>query len=301
LVCRASWVSETPVLVWSGEARASPHQIRGYYSTEAIGHFLESYWRPTEYQGALPHLSRRPGLVVLFLVSALSSEELALHNDLAPTLAEAMKSHSSFYLPYVTTSSPILPSISRTFNAVLKSGADIYYHGPESFLSNLDEHTKISKITALADIAPSSGNSKTDFLLVYIDGESTEKEIELLDLKIKELKDSFITGFSNYVVVLTGAESSLQSVLPSFEEMGIPEEIKRAVLAPFLVADSNGSSPPPIYNGRNTFNVYFNGTFWELFFVLLFFWGIIIFGLKQLLQLQAPDRIPNADVKKKKH
>lgn len=65
--------------------------------------------------------------------------------------------------------------------------------------------------------------------------------------------------------------------------MGVPESLKRTIfVAETPVKEGNsscpsGSCPPPVLNGRNGWNVYFNGVFWELFFIL-----ITVFGLSML-------------------
>jgi len=100
------------------------------------------------------------------------------------------------------------------------------------------------------------------------------------------------------VALFTGAEAS---ALPSSEELGVPVVEKRAILDIQEIHQSNGSHPPKIWTGRNTFNVYFPGIFWQLAFVMIVFWTVVALGLKLLLELQAPDRIPTgAGAKKKK-
>jgi hypothetical protein len=109
-----------------------------------------------------------------------------------------------------------------------------------------------------------------------------------VDEKVKEV-DGLFKGaqFTRYISLLTGVESeTVLSVrdhslfVKPFQtlEMGVPEEVKRVVMTEPRLATPNGSYPDPVLNGRNTFNVYFNGVFWELFFVLL-----VLFGLSKLV------------------
>lgn len=62
---------------------------------------------------------------------------------------------------------------------------------------------------------------------------------------------------------------------PQTTEMGVPEAVKRTVFVqetPHAPAP-NGSYPPqPV--STNGFNVYLNGTFWELFSVLSVLFGL---------------------------
>jgi len=302
-----SFVQDVPLFVWSGEESyidARNEQIRGYYTTESVGALLQGFWKDGEKNNGLLHMvkpDQQLELVVLLVNSALSSEEFSLHHNCVPTLAETMSSHPSFYVPYVsaTTESSITHAARKSCRKAQKSGATAYYLGPASFLSNLEKHASLTSIKTISEITPSFVNGKTDILVVYLDG---EKKMMNVEQTVQDLMNAFHAGgFTRYVVALTSAESSLEHSLPSNAEMGIAEDVKRTILEGVPGAPNNGSNyPPTIYNGRNTFNVYFNGTFWELFFVIIVFWSIVGMGLKQLLQVQAPDRIPNLNAHKKK-
>jgi len=299
-----SYVQDVPLFVWSGDESyiaSRNEQIRGYYTTESVGALLQGFWKDGEKNNGLLHMvkpDQQLELVVLLVNSALSSEEFSLHHTCVPTLAETMSSHPSFYVPYVsaTTESSITHAARKSCHKAQKSGATAYYLGPDSFLSHLERHAPLTSIKAISEIAPAFVNGKADILVVYLDD---EKKMMSVEQTVQDLMNAFHTaGFTRYVVALTSVESSLEHSLPSNAEMGIAEQVKRAILQ--TPPANNGTYPPTIYNGRNTFNVYFNGVFWELFVVVLVFWTVVGCGLKQLLQVQAPDRIPNLNAHKKK-
>jgi len=302
------FVHDVPLFVWSGEdsyITARNQQIRGYYTTESVGDLLQGLGDESEKGGLLDLVKpdQQLELVVLIVNSALSSEELSLHHNCVPTLAEAMATYSSFYLPYVksTKESFVSRGAWKACRSAHRNAATAYYMGPDSFLSHIEKHTPVTSVKSLSEISSSFNNGKTDVLVVYVDEESVGDQVMRIEQTLQELMNSFKAGgFSQYVVAVTSVESSLEDSLPTNEELGLPEDVKRAVLAEAPIPPNNGTYPPTIYNGRNTFNVYFNGVFWELFFVLLVFWGVVFMGLRQLLQVQAPDRIPNLNAHKKK-
>jgi hypothetical protein len=296
-----SYVQDVPLFVWSGDESyiaSRNQQIRGYYTTESVGELLQGFWKHGDRHGLLNVVKsdQQLELVVVLVNAALSSEELSVHSCCLSTLDETMASHPSFYVPYVSvTDSSITHGARKACHKAQTSGATAYYLGPDTFLSHLEKHAPLTNIKTISEIVPAFTNGKTDILVVYLD---SEHKIMQIHETIEALTNTFQTAsFSSYVVALTSADSSLE--LPSNEELGIAGDVRRAIFA--VPGPSNGTFPPPIYNGRNTFNVYFNGVFWELFFVLIVFWSIIIMGLKLLLQVQAPDRIPNLNNKAKKN
>jgi len=233
--------------------------------------------------------------VVLILNSALISEELSLYRTGVPTMAHSMSTHHSFYVPYVTVSAEhsTLHYLSHVPHFVHKSDATTYYLGPETFQSYLEEHSvSFTSITATSELQPSFINNKTDLLVLYIEEPSAQQYIQTMERRLQELMNTFESAaFTRYVVAVTSLSSSLASAFPSKEELGIPEVAKRVILY---------AGDPTPSNNSDIFNTYFPGVFWELLVVLLVFWGVIGLGLSQLLQVQAPDRIPNLNAKKKK-
>jgi len=298
----ASYVHNVPLFVWSGEENyieTRNQQVRGYFTTECIGDLIQGFWKTGP--GHFPvKVDQQLELLVVLATSEVSSEEFFLHHCCASPLDEIMASNPSFYVPYVTAKDSISHDVWKAIHKAEESGASTYYLGSESFLERVAKHAHVTTIQDVSDITPALSNGKLDILLVYLDEESTSDNMMLLGQTLAKLRTTFMTSqFSRYVAMLTSVESSLKDILPSEQELGVPEEVKRAVLANVITA-ANGTYPPKIYNGRNTFNVYFNGVFWELFFVHLVFWGVVAMGLKQLLQVQAPDRIPNPNPHKKK-
>lgn len=301
------------MFVWSGENYIIPRneQIRGYFTTEAVGDLLKGFWKSSHADHGLAklvkHTEHKPELVVLFIDSELSSEELTKYHSLLPTVAHKMQESHSFYIPFVTASDShhMLHSTTKAVHNAHKAGGNAYFLGSEQSLAHLKEHSEspVTQISSFTEIVSALANGKTDVLVVYSNDECPMKRLKFIDERVKELDHLFSEAkFSNYIAVFTGIETSLEEVLPSATELGVPEAVKRAVFAqatPFAAAP-NGSYPPQPTNGRNTFNVYFNGVFWELFTVLIVFFGLIFFGIRQLLLLQAPDRIPAAAVAGKK-
>jgi len=298
------YAEDVPLFVWSGESAIASRnqQIRGYYSAESVSELVKDFWKDGERRG-LSHLVKPDHieLVVLLVNSALGSEDFSLHHQFVPTLAETMATHPSFYVPYVDAKESSLSALWKACRNAEKSGATAYFMGPESVIPHFEKHP-VTPIKAFSSIVPAFANGKTDVVVVYLDEVSTDDKMSLIERTVQELMNTFTSEkFTSYVVALTSVDSSLESSLPSNRQMGVPEDVKRAILTEAPIPPNNGTYPPTIYNGRNTFNVYFNGVFWELFFVLLIFWTIVALGLRQLLQVQAPDRIPTLNAIKKKN
>lgn len=310
----ASYVPEVPLFVWSGEnyVVSRNEQIRGYYTTEAVEHLIKEFWKPSkehEHEHGLQRFvnlkanEHQLELVVLFLDSALSSEELTKFHSSLPTVTDTMQSTSSFYVPYVTASdSQVLEATKKAARHASRAHANTYVLSTEEFANNFVG--SVTRITSLDQITPSFTNSKTDFLIVHVDSGCASERLSTIDKHVEELEKIFKNAkFTNYVSIFTGVESSLEDVLPSNTDMGVPETQKRVILEQQQSSVGNGTYPPAVLNGRNWFNTYFNGTFWELILVLVVVLGLIFFGIRQLLLLQAPDRIPaaaNIGNKKKK-
>jgi len=304
----ATYVPEVPLFVWSGENHIVTHneQIRGYYTTEAVEDLIKGFWKSSHHGKdglqKLVNKNEKAELVVLFLDSALSSEELTKYHSSLPTVAEAMKEHS-FYVPYVTASElKVFHATQKAVHHALKTEATTYVLASERFIEDLDEEA-ITRVNSLDKIIPSFTNSKTDILIVFVDDECPKQRLANIDEHVKELEQIFKSAdFTNYVSIFTGLESSLEEAIPTNAAMGVPEVYKRAVLEETTgFTASNGTYPPVVTNGRNWFNTYFGAGFFELSFVIVFVFGLLFFGISQLLLLQAPDRIPaQAQANKKK-
>jgi len=302
----SAFVPDVPLFVWSADSYIDTQnaQVRGYFSTESVEHLLKGFWKHdkhSELSKFAAHKTGSPDLVLLFLESNLSSEEFALHSHIAPTLASTMETLPSFYVPFVSAKdSDLKHGILKASRKAQHSGAKIYLlDTTDSFHVPNEHETSISTISSLADITLSFSDGNTDFVIIYGNHASSVEKLQFIERQLKEASTLFSSlKFTNYVAMFTALEAT---ALPSDEQPSVPETEKRTQqVIQAAPTPGNGTYPPHIWTGRNTFNVYFPGIFWQLLVVLLVFWGVVALGLKLLLELQVPDRIPSGAVTKKK-
>jgi len=302
VVSHSAFIPDVPLFVWSADSYIDTQnaQIRGYYSTESVAHLLEGFWKHShsDLSELVAHKTGHPEVVLLFLESDLSSEEFALYSHTAPTLAKTMETLPSFYVPYVSVKdSGLRHGILRASQKADHSGAKIYLLDSTGTFHVPQEHqTSVTAISTLSDITHSFSDGNTDFVIIHGNHSSSTEKIQFIEKQLKEASTLFSSlQFTNYVAVFTALEATTTS--PSNVVSVTHESAKRAV------EQAANNTPPHIWTGRNTFNVYFPGIFWQLLVVMIVFWSVVALGLKMLLELQAPDRIPSAAVgltKKKK-
>eukprot|EP01126_Amoeba_proteus_P063526 TRINITY_DN8761_c0_g1_i3.p1 TRINITY_DN8761_c0_g1~~TRINITY_DN8761_c0_g1_i3.p1 ORF type:complete len:337 (+),score=49.63 TRINITY_DN8761_c0_g1_i3:394-1404(+) len=318
----ATYQPNTPLFVWSGTNFLSSRgeHVPGYFTTKHTTEFVKSLWnRETDQSGLVFQLdtdqiqSQGLELVVLVLDTTLSAEELSRYSGLVPTLSTFMKTTNSFYVPYVVESEyPTTHPLLHTALKYSKSlGGTTFYLGSETSTQTLirrslgkDARSFLHLQSLLTEISPFLSNGVTDLLIINVDEADPLTKLTSTEARLAQLKLAFDQlGFSKYVALLTGIQSSLNQILPSNTDMEIPEWQKRTVLdllqTPPPAHNCSGGCPKPPEGGNNGFNIYFNGTFWELATVLIIFFGFSLFGALNLLSLQSPDRIPVAAQKKK--
>jgi len=296
VLVHSSYVHDVPLFVWSGESFVVSRnsQVRGFKPdvTEVFDAIVNKDAKVESLAG-LVNPSSPLELAVFFLDPSLSSEEMARDFALLPTLAEKMTTLNSFYYPYAVLPGGALSTVAETVKTAKSQGAAVYYFGSDFLKGSAGT---VQRISSFADIVPSFTNGKTDILIVHIDEDTSLKRLEAIESAMRVIQATFEKAqFTRYVSVLSGVRSDIETVLPVETT---EEREKRAILAD--AHNYGNGTPPRITHGYNTFNTYFSGVFWELFTILIVFWSIIIFGTKQLLQLQAPDRIPLAAGQSKK-